>query len=57
MIPFLRPLILFVMGFLGPSVLGGGGMMASPHHNFIVFALMTMKLGTAIELDKFYTIW
>ena len=36
------------MGFLEPSVL----MLL---HNFVVFALMAMKLGEVIELDVFYT--
>ena len=31
-----------------------GGMMP-PYHNFVVIAPMTMKFGTGIKLDVFYT--
>ena len=27
----------------------------TPHHNFVVIALMIMKFGTGIKLDVFYT--
>ena len=40
----------FYIGFLEPSVMGGGG-----HHNFVVTALMIMKFGTNIKLQVFYT--
>ena len=29
--------------------------MRAPHHNFVVIAPMTMKFGTGIKLDVFYT--
>ena len=41
------------MGFFEPSVMEGG--MRAPHHDFVVFAPMIMKSGTAIKLDVFYT--
>ena len=29
--------------------------MRTPHHNFVVIALMIMKFGTGVKLDVFYT--
>ena len=29
--------------------------MKDPHHNFVVHALMIIKLGTGMELDVFHT--
>ena len=29
--------------------------MRTPHHNFVVIALMIMKFGTDVKLDVFYT--
>ena len=45
------------MGFFEPSVIGGGGGGGheAAHHNFVVIASMTMKFGTALRLDVFYT--
>ena len=43
------------MGFFEPSVIGGGGGMRAPHHNFAVIAPMIMKFGTGVKLDVFYT--
>ena len=40
------------MGFFEPSVMGGH---ESPHHNFVIIALMVVKFGTSIKLDVFYT--
>ena len=31
-------------------------MMAPPHHNFVVIALMIMKFGTGMKLDVFHTV-
>ena len=47
-----RPLVstLFDMGFFWTVSQGGGR-----HHNFVIIALMIMKLGTSIKLDVFYT--
>ena len=42
------------MGFLEPSVMGGGGM-SPPHHNFVVIAPMVMKFGTGVKIHVFYT--
>ena len=28
--------------------------MRAPHHNFVVIALMIMKVGTDVKLDVFY---
>ena len=41
------------MGFFEPSVWGGGH--EGPHHNFVVIAPMSMKFGTLVKLDVFYT--
>ena len=30
-------------------------MRAPPHHNFVVIAPMSMKFGTIVKLDVFYT--
>ena len=43
------------MGFFEPSVMGGGGAMRAPHHNFVVIAPMIMKFGTSVKPDVFYT--
>ena len=43
------------MGFFEPSVIGGGGVMRGPDHNFIVIAQMIMKFGTGIKPGVFYT--
>ena len=43
------------MGFFKPSVMGGGGGIMAAHHNFVVIALMTIKFGTNVKLDIFYT--
>ena len=51
----LEPLTLFDMGFFETSVMGGGGGMRAPHHDFVVIAPIIMKFGTGIELDVFYT--
>ena len=49
-------LIRFDMGFVEPSVMGGGvGAMRAPHHNFVVISPMIMKFGTGVKLDVFYT--
>ena len=37
-----------------PSVMGEGGG-GGLYHNFVVIAPMTMKFGTGIKLDVFYT--
>ena len=29
--------------------------MRTPHHNFVVIALMIMKFGTGVKLNVFYT--
>ena len=29
--------------------------MRTPHHNFVVIALMIMKFGTGVKLDVFHT--
>ena len=42
------------MGFLKPSVNGGGGGHEGPHHNFVVIAPMIIKFGTGVKLDVFY---
>ena len=42
------------MGFFELSLMGGGGM-RTPHHNFVVVALMIMKFDTGIKFDVFYT--
>ena len=42
------------MGFLNRQLWGGGGD-KSPHHNFVVIALMIIKFGTGVKLDVFYT--
>ena len=47
-------LTLFGMGFFS-IVSDGGGARPPPHHNFIVIAPMTMKYGTGVKLDVFYT--
>ena len=39
----------FTLACLEPSALKG------THHTFVVHALMTMKLGTDMELDVLYT--
>ena len=44
------------MGFFEPSVMGGGGGMRAPYHNFVVIAPMIMKFGTGTWLDVFYTV-
>ena len=31
-------------------------MMPPPNHNFVVIAPMTMKFGTGVKLDAFYTV-
>ena len=41
--------------FFEPSVVGGGGGMRAPHHNFVVIARMIMKFATGVKLDVFYT--
>ena len=41
--------------FFEPSVMGGGGGMRAPHHNFVAIALMIMKFVTGVKLDVFYT--
>ena len=43
------------MGFLEPSVMGGGGGTRAPHYNFVVIAPMIIKFGTGVKLDVFYT--
>ena len=43
------------MGFLEPSVIGGGGM-RPPHNNFVVITPMIMKFSTDVKLDVFYTV-
>ena len=55
MLKLKQTLTLFDMGFFEPSVMGGEGGMRAPHHNFIVIALMIMKLGTSVKPDVFYT--
>ena len=40
------------MGFFKRQSWGGH---EGPHHNFVVIAPMTMKLGTGDKLDVFYT--
>ena len=52
---WLNPISVFDMGFFEPSVMAEGGHMRGPHHNFVVFALMIIKFGTAVKLDVFYT--
>ena len=47
-------LTLFDMGLFEPSVMGGGGGMRDPHHNFVVIALMIMEFGTGVKLDVFH---
>ena len=37
------------MGFFEPSL------MRAPNHNFVVVAPMTMKFGTGVKPDVFYT--
>ena len=45
------------MGFFEPSVMRGHeSPPPPPNHNFVVIAPMTMKFGTGIELDVFYTV-
>ena len=47
------------MGFFEPLFIGrggGGGGMRAPHHNFVVFAPMITKSGTAMKLDVFWTL-
>ena len=36
--------------------MGGGGGHEGPRHNFVVITLMSMKLGTGIKHEVFYTI-
>ena len=43
------------MVFFEPLVMGGGGGMRAPYHNFVVIAPMIMKFGTGVKLDVFYT--
>ena len=45
------------MGGGGGGGGGGGreGVMRTLHYNFVVIALMIMKVGTGIKLDAFYT--
>ena len=46
------------MGFLNRQLWGGGGRgegeHKASHHNFVVIALIIMKVGTGIKLDIFY---
>ena len=35
-------------------MVGGGGGMRAPHHNFVVIAPMVMKFDTGVKLDLFY---
>ena len=55
LVAFERTLTLFHMGYFQPSVMGGGGGIRAPHHNFVVIAPIIMKVGTDIKLDVFYT--
>ena len=41
--------------FLNRQLWGGGGH-ESPHHNFVVIALMIMKFDTGVKFDVFYTV-
>ena len=43
------------MGFFEPPVIGGGGGMRAPNHNFVVIAPTIMKFGTENKLHVLYT--
>ena len=45
------------MGFLEQSIIWvkGGGGHEGPYHDIVVIALMTIKFGTIVKLDVFYT--
>ena len=56
-------LLLFIMPisnqhrhFVDFQPLRGGGLRHDdPHHNFVVYAPVSMKFGTGVELDVFHT--